>query len=136
MPDAVGYRMKFGVIVPSTNTVVEADYNRMAPHGVTFHTGRMYIGQPAMDSDDAFQAVLGQIHILHLYPQHGPRQQRRAAGAEPAHRPHARRAARRDRTRRAVRPRPRGPGDRPGVRGVAAAHACAATVRRRGTGRR
>ena len=31
MPDAVGYRMKFGVIVPSTNTVVEADYNQMAP---------------------------------------------------------------------------------------------------------
>jgi len=37
MPDAAGYQIKFGVIVPSTNTVVEADYNRMAPHGVTFH---------------------------------------------------------------------------------------------------
>ena len=61
MPDAVGYRKKFGVIVPSTNTVVEADYNRMAPHGVTFHTGRMYIGRPVMDSDAAFQAVLEQI---------------------------------------------------------------------------
>jgi maleate isomerase len=61
MPDAVGYRMKFGVIVPSTNTVVEADYNQMAPHGVTFHTGRMYIAEPVMDSDAAFQAVLGQI---------------------------------------------------------------------------
>ena len=61
MPDAVGYRKKFGVIVPSTNTVVEADYNRLAPHGVTFHTGRMYIGQPVMDSDAAFQAVLAQI---------------------------------------------------------------------------
>ncbi len=35
MPDPVGYRIKFGVIVPSTNTVVEADYNRMAPPGVT-----------------------------------------------------------------------------------------------------
>ena len=61
MPDAVGYRKKFGVIVPSTNTVVEADYNRMAPPGVTFHTGRMYIGQPVMDSDAAFQAILEQI---------------------------------------------------------------------------
>jgi maleate isomerase len=61
MPDAIGYRMKFGVIVPSTNTVVEADYNRMAPHGVTFHTGRMYIGQPVMDSDAAFEALLDQI---------------------------------------------------------------------------
>jgi maleate cis-trans isomerase len=64
MPDAVGYRVKFGVIVPSTNTVVEADYNQMAPHGVTFHTGRMYIERPAMDSDAAFQAVLGQIRAF------------------------------------------------------------------------
>lgn len=61
MPDAAGYRIKFGVIVPSTNTVVEADYNRMAPHGVTFHTGRMYIEQPRMDSDESFEALLGQI---------------------------------------------------------------------------
>jgi maleate isomerase len=61
MPDAAGYRIKFGVIVPSTNTVVEADYNRMAPHGVTLHTGRMYIEHPVMDSDAAFEALLVQI---------------------------------------------------------------------------
>jgi maleate isomerase len=61
MPDAAGYRIKFGVIVPSTNTVVEADYNRMAPPGVTFHTGRMYIEQPLMDSDANFEALLAQI---------------------------------------------------------------------------
>ena len=61
MPDAAGYRIKFGVIVPSTNTVVEADYNRMAPHGVSFHAGRMYIEQPLMDSDAAFEALLAQI---------------------------------------------------------------------------
>jgi len=61
MPDVAGYRIKFGVIVPSTNTVVEADYNRMAPHGVTFHTGRMYIEKPVMDSDASFEALLVQI---------------------------------------------------------------------------
>ena len=61
MPDVVGYRMKFGVIVPSTNTVVEADYNRMAPHGVTFHAGRMYVDQPVMDSDAAFEALMREI---------------------------------------------------------------------------
>ncbi len=61
MPDVTGYRMKFGVIVPSTNTVVEADYNRMAPQGVTFHTGRMYIENPVMDSDASFEALLVQI---------------------------------------------------------------------------
>jgi maleate isomerase len=61
MPDAAGYRMKFGVIVPSTNTVVEADYYRMAPPGVSFHTGRMYIENPVMDSDASFEALLVQI---------------------------------------------------------------------------
>jgi maleate isomerase len=61
MPDAAGFRIKFGVIVPSTNTVVEADYNRMAPPGVTMHTGRMYIDQPVMDSDAAFVAIMDQI---------------------------------------------------------------------------
>jgi maleate isomerase len=61
MPDTAGYRIKFGVIVPSTNTVVEADYNRMAPHGVSFHTGRMYIEHPVMDSDASFEALLAQI---------------------------------------------------------------------------
>ena len=61
MPDAAGYRIKFGVIVPSTNTIVEADYNRMAPHGVTFHTGRMYIENPVMNSDASFEALLVQI---------------------------------------------------------------------------
>jgi maleate isomerase len=61
MPDVVGYRAKFGVIVPSTNTVVEADYNRMAPPGITFHTGRMYIARPALDSDEAFETLLRDI---------------------------------------------------------------------------
>ena len=61
MTDVVGWRAKFGVIVPSTNTVVEHDYNRMAPPGVTFHTGRMYIAHPALDSDAAFEALLGEI---------------------------------------------------------------------------
>jgi len=61
MPDVVGWRAKLGVIVPSTNTVVEHDFNRMAPPGVTFHAGRMYIEHPALDSDAAFEAILGEI---------------------------------------------------------------------------
>jgi maleate isomerase len=63
MPDVTGYRIKFGVIIPSTNTVVEADYNRMAPPGVTFHAGRMYVSRPALDSDAAFEALLGEIRV-------------------------------------------------------------------------
>lgn len=61
MPDVTGYRAKFAVIVPSTNTVVEHDLNAVGPHGVTFHAGRMYIQDPVMDSNQAFEALLGQI---------------------------------------------------------------------------
>jgi maleate isomerase len=61
VPDVVGYRAKFGVIVPSTNTVVEHDYNMVGPAGVTFHTGRMHIERPAMDSDEHFEDVIAQI---------------------------------------------------------------------------
>ena len=61
MPDVVGYRAKFGVIVPSTNTVVEHDFNMIGPRGVTFHTGRMYIETPTLDSDETFLALIGQI---------------------------------------------------------------------------
>ncbi len=61
MPDVVGYRAKFGVIVPSTNTVVEHDFNMIGPRGVTFHTGRMYIEVPTLDSDETFLALIGQI---------------------------------------------------------------------------
>ena len=34
--DITGYRAKIGVVVPSTNTVVEHDCALLAPHGVTF----------------------------------------------------------------------------------------------------
>lgn len=54
-------RVKMGVIVPSTNTVVEADYNEIAPPGVSFHTGRAYITEPDLDSDEAFRELLDAI---------------------------------------------------------------------------
>lgn len=36
-----GYRGKIGLIVPSTNTVNEPEFYRMAPHGVSIHTARI-----------------------------------------------------------------------------------------------
>jgi maleate isomerase len=62
MPDVTGYRAKIGVIIPSTNTVVEADFNELKIPGVTFHSGRMYIEQPALDSDEAFEGLLQQVN--------------------------------------------------------------------------
>jgi maleate isomerase/arylmalonate decarboxylase len=40
-PAAYGWRAKIGVIVPPTNTVNEAEWNLMAPDGVTIHAARM-----------------------------------------------------------------------------------------------
>ena len=62
MPDVAGFRAKLAAIVPSTNTIVEADFHHLFRiPGVTFHTGRMYIERPALGSDDAFAALLGQV---------------------------------------------------------------------------
>ena len=63
MPDVVGYRSKMGVIIPSTNTVVEHDYSLMRPPGVTFHFGRMYIAQPNAADNEAFEELIAQIRV-------------------------------------------------------------------------
>jgi maleate isomerase len=61
MPDVLGWRAKFGVIIPSTNTVVEPDFYRMAVPGVTAHFGRLYIRNQVMDSDEGMSRLLEQI---------------------------------------------------------------------------
>ena len=59
--DALGWRRKFGVIVPSTNTVVEPEFHAMAVPGVTPHTSRIHIHDQDLDSDDAMLRLLDQI---------------------------------------------------------------------------
>ncbi|GAA1533389.1 igiC [Dactylosporangium maewongense] len=61
MTNAVGPRAVFGVIVPSTNTVVEHDYWSARVPGVTFRAGSMHIPNPAMGDDAGFEALLVQI---------------------------------------------------------------------------
>ncbi len=61
MPDAAAYRAKWGVIVPSTNTVVEHDFARLVPHGISFHAGRALITRPEMTSDASAKALLDQM---------------------------------------------------------------------------
>jgi maleate isomerase len=58
MPDVLGYRAKIGVLVPSTNTILEPELYAMAPHGVTFHTSRMYVPASAVTTDAELQAFL------------------------------------------------------------------------------
>ena len=54
----IGHRAKIGVVVPSTNTSVEYDCQRVIPRGVTWHTTRFYIESPDLSSDEAFMKFL------------------------------------------------------------------------------
>lgn len=62
MPDVLGYRARIGVVVPSTNTVVEPEFHALAPAGVTVQTGRIYIEQPDMRDAAAQQHILDQVN--------------------------------------------------------------------------
>lgn len=61
MVDALGWRKKFGVLAPSTNTIVEPDFYRMTVPGVTAHFSRIWIRNQNLSSDDAFEELLTQI---------------------------------------------------------------------------
>ena len=61
MPDVLGHCAKFGVLVPSTNTIVEPDFYAMTPPGVTIHIGRIFIENPTMGDDAAFEQIMVQI---------------------------------------------------------------------------
>lgn len=61
MTNAVGPRAVFGVIVPSTNTVVEHDYWRAGVPGIAFRAGSMHIPHPVLASDEDFEGLLVQI---------------------------------------------------------------------------
>ena len=58
MTTVLSPRAIFGVIVPSTNTVVEAEYNQMRPPGVSWHAGRIWIKNESLDSDESFETFL------------------------------------------------------------------------------
>ena len=59
--DVLGWRRKFGVIAPSTNTIVEPDFYAMTVPGVTAHFSRIHIRDMNMDSDEGMQRLLDQI---------------------------------------------------------------------------
>jgi maleate isomerase len=57
MTTTLARRATFGVIIPSTNTVVEDEYNEMRVPGVSFHAGRI-IRSETLDSDATFETFL------------------------------------------------------------------------------
>ena len=61
MGDSLGYRRKFGVIAPSTNTSVQPEYDSMRPAGVTNHFSRIVIPDDPVHNDDDFNKLMDSI---------------------------------------------------------------------------
>jgi maleate isomerase len=59
--DRLGYRRKFGVIAPSTNTIVQPEFDSMRVPGVTSHYGRILIRDGRIADDEGMQNLLVQI---------------------------------------------------------------------------
>ncbi|PQE13767.1 Asp Glu hydantoin racemase protein [Rutstroemia sp. NJR-2017a BVV2] len=56
-------RAQFGLILPSTNTSVEAEFNRMLVPGVSWHSGRIFVSNPDLSTSEAMVAFLEDLRV-------------------------------------------------------------------------
>ncbi len=61
MTDSLGWRRKFGVLAPSTNTSVQPEFDGMRPPGVTNHFSRIVIPDTKVTDDKTFMVMLNNI---------------------------------------------------------------------------
>ena len=61
MTDSLGWRKKFAVLIPSTNTSVQPEFDGMRPQGVTNHTSRIRIPNDPLHSDEDFRKLVDNI---------------------------------------------------------------------------
>lgn len=61
MGDSTGWRQKFAVLIPSTNTSVQPEFDDMRPAGVTNHISRIRIPNIALKDDADFQRLISLI---------------------------------------------------------------------------
>jgi len=61
MTDGLGWRCKFGVVTPSTNTIVQPEYDDLRPVGVTNHIARMHIPDDPVRTDADFDELIRRI---------------------------------------------------------------------------
>ena len=61
MTDSLGWRRKFAVVAPSTNTSVQPEFDDMRPRGVTNHFSRVWIPDDPVESDDDFNRLMENI---------------------------------------------------------------------------
>ena len=66
MTDALGWRAKFGILGPSTNTIVQPEFDDMRVAGVTNHYSRIVVQNADAISDETFMAGTLEIneHVL------------------------------------------------------------------------
>jgi maleate isomerase len=61
MPDALASRLKFGVVAPATNTIVQPEYDAMRPRGVTNQMARVVIPDAPVGTESEFTAMMNQV---------------------------------------------------------------------------
>jgi maleate isomerase len=61
MTDRLGYRLKLGIVIPSTNTIVQPETDAMRPHGITNHIGRIHIPDLPLTNDAEFEQIITAI---------------------------------------------------------------------------
>lgn len=59
--DARGWRCKFAVVAPSTNTIVQPDMDDFRVPGVTNHFGRIFVPNMKVSNDEDFVALVDAI---------------------------------------------------------------------------
>lgn len=61
MPDALAPRLKFGVIAPATNTIVQPEFDAMRPRGISNQMARVVIPDSPVGTESEFAAMMGQV---------------------------------------------------------------------------
>jgi maleate isomerase len=62
MTDHLGYRQRFGTLGPSTNTIVQPDFDDLRPVGVTNHYSRIAIPNNPVNNDQDFLKLVDDIN--------------------------------------------------------------------------
>ncbi len=58
MTDILGYRLKLGILVPSTNSSVQPEMDDLRPEGVTNHVSRIAVPNQSFHTDADAQAIV------------------------------------------------------------------------------